>query len=298
VKNEGIRRALIMVHGTNRNADHYFMTSMAAAFLAGAVDDTVVIAPHLIQGNDPAEPNEVLWQSSWRTGGPAQSKPALSSFDVVDELLRKLADKSVFPNLRAIVVAGHSAGGQFANRYEMSNKIHDTLGVPVTYVVANPSSYAWPDAVRPMATGDADPAKAKEGWNQPDATPLPPHTDYTFGPFDSTKAPSYNRWPSGFENRTGYTEKTTDAQLKKQLVERPTTYLLGQVDTLPLGGFDSSANAMAQGPTRRARGEAYFKYITDTLGARQKLIIVPECGHNDRCMFTTDIVFPAIFPKF
>jgi hypothetical protein len=297
VRNDAIRRALIMVHGTNRNADHYFMTSMAAAFLAGAVDDTVVIAPHMIQTNDPAEPNEVVWQSSWRTGGPAQSNPALSSFDFVDEILRKLANKSVFPNLGAIVVAGHSAGGQFANRYEMGNKIHDTLGVPVTYVVANPSSYAWPDAVRPLPTGDADPAKAKDGWNQPDATPLPPHTEYTFGPFDATRAANYNRWPSGFENRTGYTEKTTDAQLKKQLIERPTTYLLGQVDTLPLGGFDSSANAMAQGPTRRARGEAYFKYITETLGAKQRLMIVPECGHNDRCMFTTDIVFPAIFPK-
>lgn len=44
------------------------------------------------------------------------------------------------------------------------------------------------------------------------------------------------------------------AQLVKQLVARPVTYLLGQVDVLPLGGFDSSPNAMAQGPTRRARG--------------------------------------------
>jgi hypothetical protein len=24
---------------------------------------------------------------------------------------------------------------------------------------------------------------------------------------------------------------------------------------------------------------------------------VPECGHNDRCMYTTDAVFPVIFPK-
>ena len=48
--------------------------------------------------------------------------------------------------MKAIVVAGHSAGGQFVNRYEMSNSVHDTLGVPVSYVVANPSSYAWPDA--------------------------------------------------------------------------------------------------------------------------------------------------------
>ena len=297
-RNDAVRRALIMVHGTNRNADHYFETSIAAAFLAGALNDTVVIAPHMIDQSDKPESNEVVWESSWRTGGPSRTPAGLFAFDFVDQILRKLAKKSVFPNMQAIVVAGHSAGGQFANRYEMSNKVHDTLGVPVTYVVANPSSYAWPDAVRPLPQGDADPATAKEGWNQRDATPLPPHTGYTFGPFDATKAPNFNRWPAGLENRTGYTADMSDAQIKKQLVERPTTYLLGQVDTLPLGGFDSSPNAMAQGPTRRARGEAFFKYVIETLGAkRSSLIIVPECGHNDRCIYTTNIVFPAIFPK-
>jgi hypothetical protein len=35
-RNENVRRALIMVHGTNRNADHYFSTAVSAAFLAGA----------------------------------------------------------------------------------------------------------------------------------------------------------------------------------------------------------------------------------------------------------------------
>src|SRR5262249_25318875 len=174
---------------------------------------------------------------------------------------------------------------------------HGTLGVPITYVVANPSSYAWPDAVRPLPQGDADPAAAKDGWNfQPTADPMPPHTNFTFGPFDASKAATFNRWPAGFENRTGYAAKISDDQLKKNIVDRPTTYILGQVDTLPLGGFDSSATAMAQGPTRRARGEAYFKYITDTLGAKQTIMIVPECGHNDRCMYTTNIVFPEVFP--
>jgi len=32
------------------------------------------------------------------------------------------------------------------------------------------------------------------------------------------------------------------------------------------------------------------------MGAKHTAIIVPECGHNDRCMYTTDIVFPYIFP--
>jgi hypothetical protein len=100
------------------------------------------------------------------------------------------------------------------------------------------------------------------------------------------------------EKRTGgYTAKISDEQLKKQLASRTTTYLLSQVDTLPLGGFDGSPSAMAQGATRRARGEAFVKYIHEQLGATSKVMIIPECGHNDRCVYTTDAVFPVIFPK-
>ena len=297
VPNTRITRALVMVHGTGRNADHYFLTAASAAFLAHALEDTLVIAPHMIDRTDRAEPNEIAWQTSWRTGGPALADASLSSFDFVDEILRKLAKKAVFPNLKHIVVAGHSAGGQYVNRYAMSNKVHDTLGVAVSYVVANPSSYAWPDKVRPLVEGDAEPAAAKDGWNyMPSANPLPPHTNFTFGPFDATKAPTYNNWPAGFENRTGYTAQLTNEQLRKQLVERPTTFLLGQVDTLPLGGFDSSPSSMAQGPTRRARGEAYVKYVNEVLGAKHRIFIVSECGHNDRCVYTTGKVLPFIFP--
>ena len=297
-RNEAIRRALIMVHGTNRNADHYFATAAAAAFLAGALGDTIVIAPRIIACNDKPEPNEVLWScsgDSWRSGGAAASHPELSSFDFTDELLKKLADKTVFPNMRAIVVAGHSAGGQFATRYAMANQVHDTLGVPVSYVVANPSSYSWPVAVMPLPEGDAEPAKAKEGWSLTPDTAV--HKAFTYGPFDASKAPNYNRWPMGLEGRTaGYTAKMPDDQLRKQLVARPTTYLLGQVDTLPLGGFDSSPNAMAQGPKRRARGEAFAKYVIEQMGAKHAIQVVSECGHNARCIFTTDAVLPVIFP--
>jgi hypothetical protein len=73
--------------------------------------------------------------------------------------------------------------------------------------------------------------------------------------------------------------------------------LLSQVDTLPLGGFDSSCAAMAQGATRRARGEAYVKFVNEHLGAKHDVMIVPECGHNDRCVYTTPEVLPIIFPK-
>jgi pimeloyl-ACP methyl ester carboxylesterase len=297
--NPGVVRALVMVHGAGRNADHYFETSTGAAFLAGALDNTIILAPRFAAGNDEVAEHEVLWPErggNWRSGGALSTDSTYGSFDLMDDILRALANKKTFPNLTKIVVAGHSAGGQFATRYAMTSKVHDKLnGVAVSYVVANPSSYAWPAAERPLPTGTADPATADKEALGPNGEKV--NADFTFGPFDSTKAPNYNNWPAGLANRTGYAANMSDDQLRKQLAERPTTYLLGQVDVLPLGGFDSSPNAMAQGPTRRARGEAFVKYVNEVLGAKHRAIIVPECGHNDRCIYTTDMVFPVIFPK-
>lgn len=293
-RNPAITRALIMVHGAGRNADHYFETAMAAAFLAGALENTIVVAPRMIAEQDKPSANEVVWPNSWRSGGVSTNTPTVTSFDFLDEIVKKLANKKNFPNLSKIVLAGHSAGGQVATRYEMANKMHGSAGVEITYVVANPSTYAWPSDVRPLPTGNGDPVGADKEALGPNGEKV--NSDFSFGPFDASKVPNYNRWPAGLDSLSGYTGSMTADQLRKQLVERPTTYLLGQVDVLPLGGFDSSPVAMAQGPTRRARGEAFFKYVTETMGAKHKAIIVSECGHNDRCVFTTDVVLPVIFP--
>ena len=279
-KNADIRRALVVVHGANRDADNYFRTSLAAAFLGSALNDTIVVSPRFASNDgrgckDAPASHEISWNcSSWRSGGAAVSDDQVTSFDFMDTILRALARKDVFPNLTAVVVTGHSAGGQYVTRYELGNKVHDTLGVPVSYVVANPSSYAYPDATRPNAEGEG------------------------FGPFrDGRNCTSFDLWPYGFEKRSGYTASETDEQLHKQLVERPVTYLLGEIDILPLGGFDSSCPAMAQGPTRLARGEAFAKLVNEKYNAHQKVAVVPLCGHNARCMYTSETALPILFPK-
>jgi len=281
--NGAITRALVMVHGVGRDADNYFRTAVAAAFLAGALDDTIVIAPRFSSNDgracrDALAAGEVSWSctgDSWRSGGIALNDDKLTSYDFADEILRKLARKDVFPNLKAIVVAGHSAGGQFATRYEMANRVHETLGIPVTYVVANPSSYAYPDSNRPVADGK-------------EVRP--------FG--DARNCTTYDKWPYGLQDRgKGYASKLSDEQLKLQLASRPTTYLLGEIDILPLGGFDSSCPAMAQGPTRLARGQAFANYVNQKYGARHTTVVVPLCGHNARCMFTAEPALPVLFPK-
>jgi pimeloyl-ACP methyl ester carboxylesterase len=299
--NPAIQRALIMIHGTLRNPDVYFTTATAAAFLAHALDDTLVIAPRIAsaQGRctDTLAANEISYGcggDSWRSGGAAASDPTVTSFDFMDALLQRLADKTVFPNLGVIVVAGHSAGGQFVARYEMANRIHEKLGVPVQYVVSNPSSYAWPDVTRPLPVEDAAPDAAKLGWQTEK-----PHTNFSYGTFaGASTCARFNEWPYGLADRkSGYTASMSDDLLKKQLSSRPTTLLLSQVDTLPLGGFDGSCAAMAQGATRRARGEAYAKWVNEHLGAHLQVTIIEECGHNNRCVYTDDAALPVIFPK-
>ena len=37
-------------------------------------------------------------------------------------------------------------------RYEMSNQVHDSARVQISYVVANPSSYAYLDGLRPTVS--------------------------------------------------------------------------------------------------------------------------------------------------
>src|SRR5882757_8832572 len=94
-KNEQITRALVMVHGAGRDADHYFTTALAATFLAGALDDAIVISPRFASNvgggcKDTLVANEVNWPcngDSWRSGGIAKNNGQLTSFDLTDEIL-------------------------------------------------------------------------------------------------------------------------------------------------------------------------------------------------------------------
>ena len=302
-KDESITGALIMVHGAGRDADNYFRHVLAAAFLADALENTLIISPRFASNDggscrDTLAANELNWncaRDTWRTGGAAIDNAKITSYDVADEILRKLARKEMFPNLKNIVIAGHSAGGQFATRYEMSNQVHDSLGVPITYVVSNPSSYAYLDNLRPSPSAlPANIAAAAPGY----IAPMPAKPPAPFVAFsDARNCTTYDNWPYGLQNRNGYSARLSDDQLKKQLAARPVTYLLGGLDILPLFGFDSSCSAMAQGTTRLARGLAYAKYVNERYGAQHKTIVVPSCGHNARCMFTADPVLQLLFPK-
>jgi pimeloyl-ACP methyl ester carboxylesterase len=311
-KNENITRALIFVHGINRDADNHFRTALAAAFLAGALNNTVIVSPRFASnskapGNeigdcrDALAPDEANWicetqrADSWRSGGGEVGNDKLTSFDFMDEIVRRLARKDVFPNLTGIVVAGHSAGGQFVIRYEMSNQVHDSVGVQISYVVSNPSAYTYVDNVRPTSTAWPTTIAAAAPGFIPPALAVPPPA---FVPYaDAKNCAGFDNWPYGLKSRIGYASRLPDDQLKKQLAARPVTYLLGEADILPFGVFDTSCPAIAQGPTRLARGLAFSRYVKERQGANHSTVVVPFCSHSARCMFTSDVALPLIFPN-
>ena len=280
--NPAVKRGLIVIHGLLRDAGDHFRWALAAGFLAGALEDTLVIAPRFASNeggpcDDTLATGEVGWHchlgnQSWHTGGAAVAG-TVTSFEVVDEIARKLARKDTFPNLRAIVVAGHSGGGQFASRYAMTTGVHDTLAVRPTYLVANPSSYTYLDEIRPTESGRLRPF------------------------FDAANCTGYDKWPYGLRSRNGYAAKVGDEQMKKNLADRPATLLLGEFDTAPAYGFDRSCAAMAQGANRLARGLAYAKYVNERFGAKFAAVTVDACAHSARCVLTSDQVLPLLFPR-
>jgi pimeloyl-ACP methyl ester carboxylesterase len=280
-RNPAIQRAVVVIHGLLRDAGDHFRWTLAAGFLAGALDDTLIIAPRFASSeggpcDDALAPGEASWHchgrnDSWHTGGGALG--TITSFDVVDEILRKLARKETFPNLRAIVIAGHSGGGQFAARYALTNVVHDTLAVKLAYLVANPSSYTYLDEIRPTESGRLRPF------------------------FDAANCTGYDKWPYGMQSRNGYAARVSDERMRKNLADRPATLLLGEFDTVPAYGFDRSCAAMAQGASRLARGLAYVKYVNERFAAKHAAVVVDACAHSARCMLTSDQVLPLLFPR-
>jgi hypothetical protein len=320
VRNETITRALVVVHGGARDADQYYGSALAAGFLAGALDDTIIIAPRFASNagapgavigrfsltcRDTLAPSELnwpcTWESSgalsmvdWRTGGAAVGTNSITTFDAADEILLKLANKTIFPNLRGIVVAGHSGGGVFVTRYAMANQLHDRLAIPITYVAANGGAYPYLDNLRPSTSAiPAHVAAAPWSFTSPSVLPSP-----GFAPFPGAgDCASYNSWPYGLQHRTGDTVRLSEDQLKKQFAARSMTYLLGQYDTIMIPVFDASCAATAQGPNYLARGLAWGAYVKEKYEAKHQTLIVPSCGHNERCMFTADVALPVLFPK-
>lgn len=78
-------------------------------------------------------------EDDWRGGGDAVGT-SVSSYDVVDRIFATLADRTLYPNLKRVVLTGFSAGGQFAGRYAAVGRGKVRDGVELAYAAMAPSS--------------------------------------------------------------------------------------------------------------------------------------------------------------
>lgn len=271
-----ISRAIIVLHGRLRNADVYYKSAKTAQAAAGdAGKAAIMIVPQFLSQVDIEAhklPEETLrWSlEGWEGGEAALAPKPVSSFDALDAILAKLSDRRIFPNLKQIVVAGHSGGGQVAQRYAIAGKGEAALArqhIDVRYVVANPSSYAYFSAERPM-------------------------------PSIAASCPGYNNWKYGMGDRPSYLADATAAALEQRYVEREVIYLLGTLDTDPEHpALDRSCMAEAQGAYRYARGHAYADAMAkrDHGTPNHRVWDVAGVGHDGDRMLTSKCGLEALF---
>jgi hypothetical protein len=270
-----IERMLIIIHGRSRNADTYRQSAEHAAEQAGQSTTTLVVVPQFLNETDIASHqllDKVLrWQGNdWMTGGLSTGLNPLSSYSVVDEIIARLGDRQQFPDVKEVVIAGHSGGAQVVQRYALLSQDQpalQTAGVQVRYVVANPSSYAYFNEQRPVA-------------------------------FNHAGCPNFNQWKYGLKDLPAYASGQTPGQLEEHYVKRDITYLLGQQDNDPNHpALDKRCEAQAQGANRLIRGHNYFNYLKrrHPQGLSQQLLEVPGVGHDGNGMFTSPEGQKALF---
>ena len=282
-----IKRAVILIHGRLRNADTYFdLAQRACALAGGSAAETLLIVPQFLAtadvGAHEVPPSTLHWEwTSWMGGGEAEGPAPISSFDVLDAIVQTLASSEQFASLSEVVIAGHSGGAQVVHRYAVLARDDASLaarGVGLRYVVANPSSYVYFDAMRPTASGD-------------------------FAIFDAARCPSFNRWKYGLEDLPAYASGAEDAMsadaLDARYAQRDVTVLLGGADCDPQHpALDRSCAALTQGAHRLERGLAYARYMAlrhpDGL-ATHRTLVIDGVGHDAKGMFASAQGLEAVF---
>lgn len=217
--------------------------------------------------------NALVWQASYWASGANNQYPwnatSVSSYEALDQLIKYFDNRAMFPNMKHIVVGGHSLGAQMTNRYaEIGNAF--ATNSAVSYYIANPNSYAWLSASRPLST---------------------------------TSCPTYDNWREGFTNFTQYPMSygvslvnQGRAAILAQYNSRSKAYARGTLDT----GDDSSTCAPYTAGANR--NERFFNFIkafpaicTAPGTGQCDTIDYVNTGHDGGAMFASSAGLARLF---
>lgn len=314
-----VETVFIVVHGSSRNADDYLCCAHQA--VVGAANwnvssaATMVVAPWFLAPHDAVTSHTgttapLRWAErgpiphTWRYGADAMHSN-ISSYAVMDALLDRfvLDHRNRFPSLRKVVVAGHSAGGQYVQRWALlsnhdifdnnnnNNNVDEQQSTPpvsIRVVVANPKSLVWLDDRRVMEDGVL---------RRPEADAI-------------YLCPSYDEWEWGLDNSTRTTERDAlDAPYKDRAIRRAggieamqaryatrdIVYLAGEQDVL----WNGECEDKMQGRFRRERSEHFFAALQEYYGHAVHHRLVVAGVHHDHClMFQSPEGRKALFGSF
>ncbi|KAJ5179525.1 hypothetical protein N7492_002735 [Penicillium capsulatum] len=125
-----IEHLFIVLHGKLRDGNNYWKTFNTAINKArkdnvsGTDRKMAVLVPQFFStefNSGQYKKNQLAWDdlNAWQPGGQAThpTGTSLTSFDVLDGLIKLHSDKERYPSLKNVTVVGHGGGGQLAQRY-------------------------------------------------------------------------------------------------------------------------------------------------------------------------------------
>lgn len=287
--NDEITKIILVVHGTNRNADDYFDNMMSALRKRPEQSPhTLILAPQFLREDDidAFKPGNdfAYWSSDgWKVGATSKDEDSnprdirISSYEVLDSLIFHLV--STFQKVDQLIFTGHSAGGQLTNRYTASSPIFsllcDDFAISSKSIIANPGSYVYFSPMRRIP-GSLDQFEIPNGCDE------------------------YNEYSYGLEDLYIYHSRVGEQQMKNWYETREIIYLFGSEDNDPNAStLPSSCRAQLQGAHRLEKGKIYFNHILDTFGEEikqnQRMIIVPNVGHNNFNIYNSEEGLTELF---
>ncbi len=258
--------------------------------------ETLIIAPQFLEDDEFDEPvptNLLYWENSsesWGSQlafkGPEMLPVKISTFAILDMLLKHVIDSSFFPNIKTVILIGHSAGGQKVNRYAATNIFETDMAsrkdFVMKYLVMAPSSYLYLNNER-----------VKE--NSSDQFEIP--SGSYLG-----ECVNYNNYGYGLDNLyTYHTQNGIDSnRIRSQYKYRNVLYLVGSNDTDPKDPTLSvTCQSILQGSQRLERANIYYEYLKHYYGlqimSNHRYVIVQGVGHNGRDLMTSEKALEFIF---
>jgi hypothetical protein len=272
-----VRHAIVIVHGRDLNPSEYFGYATSAAKTKGRTKDTLIVSPRFREASsgsdlywDRDQGSEALYD--WAMGGRSANGSKISAYAVMDDIIKRIATSGNFPNLKSVVIAGHSGGAQLTQRYAIGGNPASSP-LKFFYVTANPSSYAYLDKRRPL-----------NGSTSVFAVPT------------SSSCRYFDEWGYGLDDLNPYMQQFSYSTLVNRYAGRKVTYLLGDKDT-STSGIDTSCFANLEGKNRFIRGTAYANYISTYYPVAQHAkVVVSGVGHSASGMFGSTQGRAALFP--